>query len=211
MFKLLIFVLFFLVQGNVSGDSTPDSKYIENLVLSMQTDIQKLLEENQLMKNENLSLKNRIEILEETKIAFAASRTYKLSEQGEESYLIVGQGDLIYDYLELNDGNAFDQMTGIFKAPLSGSYHFSLTGVCSICIVNVMKNGQVYNENQIVQFGDNNFDINNIAYSMSMELKEGDEINVQVNFGNVVVGLFDYEDCNCILVSTPINFSGFLI
>ena len=64
---------------------------------------------------------------------------------------------------------------------------------------------------QIIQFGDNGFDFNNIAYSMSMELKEGDEINVQVNFGNVVVGLFDYEDCNCILVSTPINFSGFLI
>ena len=208
MFKLLIFVLFFLVQGNVSGDTIPDSKYIENLVLSMQADFQKLLEENQLMKNENLALKNRIEILEETKIAFAASRTYKLSEQGEESELIVGQGDLIYDYLELNDGNAFDQMTGIFKAPLSGSYHFTLTGVCgSPCILNVMKNGQVYNENQIVQFRD----FNNIAYSMSMELKEGDEINVQVNYGNVVVGQFDYEDCNCIYVSTPINFSGFLI
>ena len=79
MLKFAIFVLIFLVQGNISEIAKPDSEYFENLVKSMvgkmtsefqvklekiEKENQNLRHENQMIKNENVELKNRVEILE---------------------------------------------------------------------------------------------------------------------------------------------------
>ena len=67
-----------------------------------------------------------------------------------------------------------------------------------------MKNGEIYNYNQILQYTESKTELNAIAYSMSMDLREGDEINLQVTDGTVILG-------NGFYFLTPINFSGFLI
>ena len=148
-------------------------------------------------------LTTRITQLENsTKVAFSAFRTYKYT--GNEH---VGQGDLSFDALELNVGNAFDQWTGVFKAPLPGSYHFTLSAPCKFCKINFLKNDGVDWMIQMEQGAEGSPNKNILAYSLAIDLKEGDEVKIVVAEGELIVaGLEQRYEGNY-----PINFSGFLI
>ena len=112
-------------------------------------------------------LTTRITQLENpTKIAFSAFRTYYYNYNEH-----VGQGDLSFDALELNVGNAFDQWTGVFKAPLNGSYHFTLSAPCKFCKINFLKNG-VKEMIQMEQGAEGSPNIHILAYSVAFDLKK---------------------------------------
>ena len=141
-------------------------------------------------------LTTRITQLENpTKIAFSAFRTYYYNYNEH-----VGQGDLSFDALELNVGNAFDHLTGVFKAPLPGSYHFTLSAPCKFCKINFHKNG--VDEIQMEQGAEGSPNIHILAYSVAVDLKEGDEVKIVVAEGELIAAGYD---------NYPINFSGFLI
>ena len=159
-----------------------------------------------------VGLTSRIFQLENpTKVAFSALRTPNLD-------LVVGEGDVTFDKMELNVGNAFDPTNGIFKVPLAGSYYLTITAPCLSCIVGLVKNGEVYLYTSQGWFGgyspvqdlvhqdeDNQFWVSNLDYSLAMDLKEGDEIKIRLFGGTLMVsGDSDWRPM-------AINFSGFLI
>ena len=143
-------------------------------------------------------LTTRITQLENpTKIAFSAFRTYYYNYNEH-----VGQGDLSFDALELNVGNAFDQWTGVFKAPLPGSYHFTLSAPCKFCKINFLKNDGVDWMIQMEQGAEGSPNIHILAYSVAFDLEEGNEVQIVVAEGELIAAGFE---------NYPINFSGFLI
>ena len=159
-------------------------------------------------------LTTRITQLENpTKVAFSAFRTPNLD------YQVVGEGDLIFDKMELNVGNAFDPTTGVFKAPLAGSYHLTIAAPCLTCLIGLVKNDDFYIYASQAWFGadglirqeDHNGEhywLSNLSYSLTIDLNEGDEIKLKIVGGELLALLFVYGDANGYL---PINFSGFLI
>ena len=104
--------------------------------------------------------------------------------------------------MELNVGNAFDHRTGVFKAPLPGSYHFTLSAPCKFCKINFLKNDGVDWMIQMEQGAEGSPNKNILAYSLAIDLKEGDEVKIVVAEGELIAAGFD---------NYPINFSGFLI
>ena len=104
----------------------------------------------------------------------------------------------------LNEGGAFNLVTGIFTAPVPGIYHFQLSAVKDPNVRLMWIYLQVNGENigralsQVPATG--NFD--HVSLSSSLRLKAGDRVNL-VNAGNGGVLYDDSEH--------QTHFSGWLV
>ena len=104
----------------------------------------------------------------------------------------------------LNEGGAFNQVTGIFTAPVPGIYHFQLSAVKDPNVRLMWIYLQVNGENighalsQVPSTG--NFD--HVSLSSSLRLKAGDRVNL-LNAGNGGV-LYDDSEYQT-------HFSGWLV
>ena len=155
---------------------------------SIKIDVQSNQDNVEVIESDVNGLTSRIIQLEnQTKVAFSAF--------GSSSD--VGDCDLTFDVFELNVGNALDLTTGVFKATVPGSYHFTISAqffIASSILVRVMKNGEDY-----ILIG--------MDYSWAMYLKEGDEISLQLQgLGGELSAYGDSNDPNFYII-----FTGFLI
>ena len=145
------------------------------------------------------SLQSRIEVLEKgttTAVAFSVFRNFDYVNGNEVT------GNLVFDHQELNVGQAFDLTSGLFQAPIDGSYFFFLSAASQGCFLHVVKNDIEYFS--IATRTDQDIP-ENLGYSWGMELKAGDTIQLRIFVGHLMV----YYDPK--VGYFPINFSGFLI
>ncbi|KAI9563565.1 hypothetical protein GHT06_011029 [Daphnia sinensis] len=122
-----------------------------------------------------------------------------------------------FERLLLNKGGAMNLETGIFTAPVTGTYFFSFNGVVQFELtsagelsefaVRLYRNNQEVGRSQINEVNA----ITNINYLMpitlqsTLKLKAADKVWVQVNRGPVYGYLFDYAD------TYSTNFNGWLL
>eukprot|EP00093_Oithona_nana_P000191 00191.XXX_1985_2332_1 [CDS] Oithona nana genome sequencing. len=89
-------------------------------------------------------------------------------------------GDLTFDQVDINIGNALDRSSGIFKVPISGTYKMTFSGLSAFnkidrTYIRVYKNGSImfgiYDGNE----ADGG---NNVSYIWMMTLVQGDELKL---------------------------------
>jgi hypothetical protein len=130
-------------------------------------------------------------------VIFAAQLCQRQSSRSSYEYVT---GDMTYTVLITNIGNGFDQTTGIFTAPVAGTYQFNYSSqgnFAGTVHVYVKKNGSM----QFASY-EGNADGNGgiLGMTFQMSLVKDDQINMYVNTGQVYIR----DDM-------PAFFSGFLI
>ena len=91
-------------------------------------------------------------------------------------------GDITYNSIPTNVGNAMDPSTGVFKSPYNATYFFTLSGVSPDnepkAIIRYVKNGEVSSNHFYLDKGGEYFQI--LSYQWMLELNTGDEVNLRV-------------------------------
>lgn len=92
---------------------------------------------------------------------------------------VVSEGfNIKFDDVLVNSGNGYDVSTGIFTAPISGAYHFSMSMASpTIAHFFLMKNGQ----NVEYTFTGNDNTWESTSQSAVMELLQGDHVWVEAD------------------------------
>ena len=108
-------------------------------------------------------------------------------------------GKITYDIADINEGAGFNKQTGKFRAPEGGTYGFTFsgrTGGTSSTWVCVYKDGNLHH----VSADSNEVWGNNINSIWIMELSQGEEVYLEVTYGQL------YASSN-----VPIIFTGNLL
>jgi len=97
------------------------------------------------------------------------------------------KGDITYDVVPTNIGNALNADTGVFRAPFDATYEFNFVGYMpnsETIWIQFFKNGGVETPNWI--FHDEGGKVSQtLSYQWMMELKAGDELKLSVVQGNL--------------------------
>ncbi|ESP02576.1 hypothetical protein LOTGIDRAFT_58867, partial [Lottia gigantea] len=90
---------------------------------------------------------------------------------------------IVFDEVTVNNGNAYDPLTGIFTAPFNGVYHFSSTilsgfnaTIETMFVLNGEEVGRMFSGAFLSRGSGSN--------SILLNLKERDEVTVNVFYGN---------------------------
>ena len=98
-----------------------------------------------------------------------------------------------FDYVDINEGNGFNGATGIFRAPVAGTYAFTFNGVTSDKLgrtfVQVLKDGKIHHDIIDANEADGN---NNIGDSWMFKLRRGEEVNLEVDIGKLYTHYYSY-------------------
>ena len=89
-------------------------------------------------------------------------------------------GNLIFDQVDVNIGEAFKASSGVFEVPISGIYRMTFSGqtafISSACYVGVYKKD---GSRMLTIFDENNaYGANNLSYTWIVKLDEGDELKL---------------------------------
>jgi hypothetical protein len=90
---------------------------------------------------------------------------------------------VIFNQVELNNGNAYNVLHGNFLAPINGTYLFVIyacSQVAHAIVLDLMLNGSSVNH---VLAGDQNYHACN-SNTLIIELKKGDDVYVSVGSGD---------------------------
>ena len=173
----------------------------------LETLIHDLKQENDILKKENHEL---AKVLDETKIGtpviFSAVRKSAL---GEYNHVQAGS-DITFTEMVTNIGNGMDPETGVFQAPMTGVYEFSISAESniddSITSIHVFKNDEY--EFRITDNQRNQRNHVNIAYKWCFELIQDETVKLAMSNSN---GLFvNYQVFvwfNGVLKSNDVIFS----
>ncbi|XP_063070717.1 caprin-2-like [Engraulis encrasicolus] len=141
---------------------------------------------------------NMLDVLENPKVAFSVG----LLESHGEIHADLDDMDLVYSKIFTNIGEAYDEMTGFFTAPVKGVYYFRFTGTyyANRYGIGLM---MYKNEEKVMYLYDYKTD-GRFAYLSSglpMQLEAGDKVHMRLQGASRI---YDDEDNHS-------TFSGFLI
>ena len=204
-------ILIFVILIGIVQASNDKLEQLETLI----HDVEHLNNEANDLKQENWNLKMENQKLSEvldakkigTPVIFAAVRKSAL---GEYNHVKPG-ADITFTEMVTNIGNGMDPETGVFKAPVTGVYEFSISAESNIedptTSINVFKNDEY--EFRITDLNQSNQKNHvNIAYTWCLELVQDETVKLAMSNSN---GLFvNYQVFvwfNGYLMSNPVIFS----
>ena len=107
---------------------------------------------------------------------------------------LTGPLDLVFDNVVINNGNGYDSKNGVFRAPSNGIYSFQFSGQQSTTTggnefgIDIMNNGaRLFGILDTASNSGHYNYRNNVNYQWELELKEGDEINLQLSSGDTLL------------------------
>ena len=91
-------------------------------------------------------------------------------------------GDLTFDRVDINIGNALDGPSGMFKVPISGTYQMTFSGQSAFYKIDSTKIRVYKNGSDMFHINDGNIaekaNANNVSYIWMMTLVQGDELKL---------------------------------
>ena len=156
------------IDKNASSVGVDLTKYLDN------TDNQQLAYNS---STNVLTLTNGGSVNFGSMIAFRAKKN---TSETEPTYMT--DYDFVGSTIDYNDGGAYDNLTGIFNAPVAGIYTFNIsyyaTGTADTRILKIFLNGSQY---EILNSGINPG--SSITRQITMKLVAGDKVKVIINVG----------------------------
>ncbi|KAK7506689.1 hypothetical protein BaRGS_00002164 [Batillaria attramentaria] len=211
----LLFVCSCSCESLPRSDRSDDPNTLEALVMTQAHTIQQLqakisaMETSQQqathtisqLKAESTSLRTDVNNLktrlakQETKVAFSA----RLSTHGQD---VTGYQNIVFDAVDLNQGGAYDKVTGMFTAPVNGLYEFSIhisTSPPGRMQVMIVRNGGEVAETEAS--GDDTKYMDRASNSVLLHMTTGQRVWVKRASGDATRLQGDYRS----------SFSGVLI
>ncbi len=99
--------------------------------------------------------------------------------------------------VEVNHGNAFDGLTGVFTAPVTGLYRFGYSAIGTSnggghLVTDVMKNG--FHDRRFIGSSSGNRGFNSADGSWEMILFQGDKVKMHHMHGTIPFQFMDRKD-----------------
>lgn len=164
---------------------------MENRMKSMETEMERLKTENEEQAKElkilhettadtKIKMDELMKLNQAPKVAFSASL---LTSFGPQSIGPFDNGlhTLIYKYIFLNTGNAYDPNTGIFTAPVRGAYAFRVFSKALGSLERAVTAGLFKNDQHIIStHGHQTSGFISSSNGVSLLLEEGDKVKVNL-------------------------------
>ena len=105
-----------------------------------------------------------------------------------------GPLDLVFDNVVINNGNGYDSKNGLFRAPSNGIYSFQFSGqqhqttldTVAFQLMIKKNGGTVFHIEDTPSNSDHYGNRNNVNYHWEFELKDGDNINLELHEGSTL-------------------------
>ncbi|XP_050991781.1 cerebellin-2 isoform X5 [Labeo rohita] len=171
---------------------SPSINIFEELgkITTMEKKMKSMEDEMERLKTENKEQAKELKILhlmkqnQAPKVAFSASLLTSFGPQSVGPFYN-GLHTLIYKYVFLNIGNAYDPNTGIFTAPVRGAYAFRVFSKAFGNPERAVTAGLFKNDQHIIStYGHQAGGFISSSNGVSLLLEEGDKVKVNLYPGN---------------------------